>query len=189
MECLASISPNTHSTSPNATPSLYLWSPKEKEDPHGIISLQVKHFWNDLRNDCRFHPPHTTQAYQPVVTLQDILWSRQGWAGLHLSLPDYRQGHLWKAHNPVGPRSAWGSPVWCSSPHFERQASHAWFVSSLDRESRNNGSPQTPQTVSLTGWSGLDTAEAHGCRLFPQWLKSWPQDQEQLGAWLWRISH
>lgn len=136
-----------------------------------------------------FRPPHSTQAYQLVTILEDILRNRQGWAGLHMSLPDYKQGCLWKVHNPGDPQTAWGSPTWCSSQHFGRQASHALFVFLLDRESRNNGCPQTPQTVSLTGWSGLDTAEAHGYKLFPQWLKSWSQDQEQLGAWLWRISH
>lgn len=134
-----------------------------------------------------FHTLHTTQAYQLAVILEDILWSRKGW--VRLSLPDYRQGCLWKVHNPGGPQTAWGSPTWCSSPHFERQASHASFVSLSDRESRNSGCPQTPQIVSLIGWFGLDMAEAHGYRLFPQGLKSWSQDQEQLGASLWRISH
>lgn len=137
----------------------------------------------------RFTPISHHQARPLVVTPEDILWSRQGQTGLHTSLPDCKQGCLWKVHNLGGPQSAWGCPTWCSSLRFGRQASHASSVSSLDRESRNNGSPQTRQTVSLTGWSGLDTAAARGYRLFPQWLKPWPQDREQLGAWLWRISH
>lgn len=130
-----------------------------------------------------------TQVPQRIVTpVGDMLCSGQGWPGLHKGPPDYRQGHRGKVRNPGGPRSAWGSPTWCSSPRFGRRVSHAWFVSWSGRESRNNGSLQTPQTVSPTGWSGLDMAEAHGYKRLPQWLKPWPRDQERLGAWRWRIS-